>query len=149
MKSLTAFMHPFEEKIIKAPLPKRFGDDLMEIRTLPPQVLKKLRGDCKDTKIAVDDKGNPYINGGEVVHEVIYDTEKAVRLIVAEALVYPDLKDAGLMAKLDCIDITEMLDRVFHEPGEVEHVISMVYAVINDNADAETLIKKAKKDLPQ
>ncbi len=73
--------------------------------------------------------------GGEVVYKVEKDNARAVRHILAEALVYPDLKDPKLMEFYGCQDISDMADHVFPKSDEYLHVSKAVMAALGLNVD--------------
>ena len=76
--------------------------------------------------VATDKKGNPLVDGGEVVWKTETNPARASRHILAEALVYPNLKDPELMDFYHCNDISEMPLHVFRRPDEYAHVTDMV-----------------------
>ena len=58
------------------------------------------------------------------------DNVKASQHIIAEALVYPDLKDPDLMAFFNCNDIAEMPLKVFPRADEYAHVSRAVMVAL-------------------
>ena len=68
-------------------------------------------------------------NGGEVLFVVDNDREKALSHIIAEALVYPDLKDEELMKSYDCFDFTDMPSLVFDDINDYNYVAEVVMKV--------------------
>ena len=92
---------------------------------------------------AKDKKGNFIIQNGEIVYRTEKDRTKAFHHILTEALVYPDLKDAELMAYFNCNDITEMPQKVFPTNDEYTAVTQKVMAVLGlvdpDEADQKEI----------
>lgn len=80
--------------------------------------------------VALDKKGNPYINGGNVVFRDERDNAKATRHILVEALQYPKLDDPELMKYYNCVDITQMPEKVFSRADEFAHVTRVVMALL-------------------
>lgn len=153
MKDLKYFMrqndHP---EIVKAPGPETIKDAdgnpiELEIRVLTQEEIRRINDGYRRRSIATDKKGNPYINNGEIVWKTERDSDRAARHIIAEALVYPDLKDKALMDFYGCVDITEMPLKVFFRPDEYAHVSRVVFAalgIIDDTAQDDELVDDAK-----
>lgn len=134
-KDLKYFMRDRAPEIITAPGPASFKDDdgnviNLEIRVLDNATVTKINDSYRKRTIATDKKGNPLVLNGEVVWKVEKDSARATRHIIAEALVYPNLKDEELMKFYDCHDITEMPTKVFSKADEYSHVIRTVYAAL-------------------
>ena len=133
------------EEIVTAPGPDTIlGKDgkpvELKIRILSQETLNKINDAYKRRSVATDKKGNPYISGGEVAFKTERDNNKASQHIIAEALVYPNLKDQELMAFFNCNDIAEMPLKVFPRPDEYMHVSRAVMAALGilDEPDEET-----------
>lgn len=142
-KNLKYFMRKDEERIINAPAPDSFRDEngnvlQMQIKCLPQSVIDEINDSYKKKSIATDKKGNPIVSGGEVVWKVEKDADRAVRHIIAEALVFPNLKDEELMKFYNCFDISEMPKLVFSRPGEYAHVVKMVLVALGISDGDET-----------
>lgn len=123
------------EEIVTAPGPDTIlGEDgkviELEIKVLNQAAIQKINEGYRKRGIATDKKGQPYIANGEVVYKVEKDSGRAVRHIIAEALVYPNLKDPELMAFFECQDITEMPLKVFPRADEYAHVSRVVMAAL-------------------
>ena len=144
-KDLRAFMRESAktEETITAMVPIK-GDDgevrdlELEIKVLSNETIQKINDNYKRKSIAVDKKGQPYIANGEVAFRVEKDNVKASQHIIAEALVYPDLKDPELMAFFNCNDIAEMPLKVFPRTDEYSHVsraVMLALGIISEPAD--------------
>lgn len=134
-KDLKFFMRELKDEIVTAPGPDTILDEngnpiTLEIRVLSNADIQRITDAYRKRSIALDKRGNPYIAGGEVVFKVDKDNARAVRHIIAEALVYPDLKDEKLMAFYKCPDITEMPLKVFPRSDEYAHVSRVVLAAL-------------------
>lgn len=143
-KNLSYFMREQKEEIVKAPAPDSFKDENgkpieMEIRLLSTEKIRKINEKYRDRKIAFDKSDRPYINNGEVVFQSESDTGRALRHIIAEALVYPDLKDKEIMDFYKCYDITEMPMLVFSKQGEYDYVFRTVMTALG-------IIEKSEND---
>lgn len=130
-KSLKYFMRKPEEEIVTAPGPETFKDEngnviQFEIRVLTQRQIQDINHGYRDHGMATDKKGNPLIANGEVVWRTEIDRARASRHMIAEALVYPNLKDPELMNFYNCNDISEMPLHVFQRPDEYAHVSQMV-----------------------
>ena len=134
-RDLKYFMREREEQIISVPGPETFTDESgnvldLEIRVLSNTEIQKINNNYRKRSIATDKKGQPYIANGEVVFKTEKDSAKAARHIIAEALVFPDLKDKGLMEFYHCSDITEMPELVFSRADEYAHVTRAVFTAL-------------------
>ena len=69
-----------------------------------------------------------------------------MRHIVAEALVYPDLKSKELMDFYHCYDISEMPLKVFHRPGRstVRYLIPLCQCLTYKKDEDSDEVKEAK-----
>lgn len=136
-RDLRAFMRESAkaEEIIRVPGPNTIKDEngevvMLEIRVLSYEKIQKISNNYRRKTIATDKKGNPYISNGEVAFMVEKDDIKASQHILAEALVYPDLKDPDLMAFFNCNSIAEMPLKVFPNSDEYAHVNRAVMAAL-------------------
>lgn len=145
-KDLKYFMRERKEEIVTAPGPETLKDDEgnvieLEIKVLDQATITKINDNYRKRSIALDKKGNPYINNGEVVFKTEKDTERATRHILVEALQYPNLKDKELMDFYNCHDITEMPLLVFPKSDEYLHIIRVVFAALGLGDYSEENIK--------
>lgn len=150
-KDLKFFMREQKDEIVTAPGPDTILDENgnpieLEIRVLSSAEIRKIDESYRRRTIALDKKGNPYISGGEVIFKTEKDSARAVRHIIAEALVYPNLKDEKLMAFYKCNDITEMPQLVFPRADEYAHVNRVVFAALGmmQGADESETLEAAK-----
>lgn len=151
-KDLKFFMREQKEEIVKAPAPETFVDDEgnrleLEIKVLPNARVQELFAKYRTRSIATDPNGAPYLSPtGEVVWKTERDSARAVRHIIAEALVYPNLQDEALMQFYNCIDITEMPLKVFTRADEYSHVNRMVMGALGLGAQQpdSVLVDEAK-----
>jgi hypothetical protein len=148
-KDLKYFMREHKEEIVTVPGPvnDENGEPVMlEIKVLDNKRIQEINEHYRKRNIATDKKGNPLIAMGEVVFKTEKDGGRAVRHIIAEALVYPDLANKELMAFYNCYDITEMPFFVFPKADEFAHVQRAVFAALGliEGADDEETIEAAK-----
>ncbi|MDR1753318.1 MAG: hypothetical protein LBR74_00200 [Eubacterium sp.] len=136
-KSLRAFMRDSAktDEIITVPGPDSITDEngkpvMLEIKVLSNETIQKINDAYKKKAIAVDKRGQPYIANGEVAFRVERDSIKASQHIIAEALVYPDLKDPELMEFFNCSNIADMPLKVFPRADEYAHVSRAVMAAL-------------------
>ena len=154
MKSLSYFMREEKEEIISVPAPEGFVDEdgnalMLEVRVLTNARIQEIFANYRKRSIATNSKGVPYLsaNNNEVIFKTERDNPRAVRHIIAEALVYPDLRDKELMGFYKCNDITEMPSKVFPRTDEFNHVNRMVMKVLgvgDDAAPDDELMDEAK-----
>ena len=147
IKDLKFFMRKKEAEIITALGPDSIlGEDgnplPFEIKVLTNTEIQKINENYRKRSIALDKKGNPFIAGGEVVFKTERDNARAVRHMIADALIYPNLKDEKLMEYYNCHDITEMPLLVFPRSDEYAHVTNIIMSALGmggDTSEAETL----------
>lgn len=145
-KDLKYFMRNTEPEIVTAPGPDSFRDEdgnviEFEIKVLTQADITRINDNYRKRSMATDKKGNPLIANGEVVWKTEKDSARASRHMIAEALVYPNLKDPELMKHYNCVDITEMPLLVFPRADEYQHVSRIVLQAlglaspVNDDED--------------
>lgn len=144
IKDLSIFMRESAktDEIITVPAPDSFKDGdgkpvMLEFKVLSLTEREKIRKNYTKRSIAVDKKGKPIIDNGEIVFKTETDNMKSSMHMLTEALVYPDLKDPELMKYFECFDITEMPMKVFFKPGEFEAVNKAFLATIGIGDDIE------------
>jgi len=144
IKDLRIFMREDAktDEIITVPAPGSFKDAdgkpvMLEFRVLSLAERESIRKNYTKRSIATNAKGKPIIENGEVVFKTESDNLKSSMHMLAEALVYPDLKDPELMKFYDCHDVTEMPMKVFFKSGEFEAVNKAFLATIGISDDIE------------
>lgn len=151
-KDLKYFMRDNTPEIVTAPGPDSFKDDKgapiqFEIKVLTQADIQRINDNYRKRSMATDKKGNPIVAMGEVVWKTEKDSNRAVRHIIAESLVYPNLKDPELMKFYNCADITEMPLLVFPRSDEFNHVSRIVLNALgmgNDVATDDDTVDAAK-----
>lgn len=153
-KDLKYFMRPAakEDKIVTVPGLESIKDENgkvidFEIKKLSNEEIDSINKMYETKTLLKDKKGNFVINNGRAVYKVDRDNGRAARHIMAEALVYPNLKDEKLMQFFNCNDITLMPYKVFPDNKEFEYVSNKVMEVLNiiePEDDKEELVKEAK-----
>lgn len=146
-KNLKFFMRPQQEEIVTFAAPESFKDDdgnviEFEVKVLPQQEIDKINAIYRKRSIATDKKGNPLVNGGEVVWKTERDNARALRHIIVAALQYPKLDDKELMSYYKCVDVTDMPLHVFSHHGEYDYVVKRVMqalGMMESPDDAQTL----------
>lgn len=141
-----------EEIIIDMPGPKTITDEngkpvVFQIKRLAQERINKIFDSYKKTEVAMDKKRKrPYVVDGKVVLQETKDNAKAMRHVLAEALVYPNLKDPELMKFFNCIDMTEMPLKVFtsKEFSEVVKMLNEVLGIENEEEETENDTEEAK-----
>ncbi len=150
-KSLKYFMQDTskENEIVEVPGLERFKDSdgniiPFKVKVLSQEEITNFFNEYKKKTMVFDRKGVPYAKGNEVLYRVDEDNDRAVRRIVAEALVYPDLKDKDMMDFYKVVDITEMPRKVFSQPGEyayVQRAVLSAMGLIDNITDASKASK--------
>ena len=143
-KDLKYFMREHKEEIVTVPGIETIKDEDgkvidFEVRVLDQAEITKINDHYRTKAMATDKKGNPLVMNGEVVWKTERDSARATRHIIAEALVYPNLKDKEMMDFYHCHDITEMPLLAFPKSAEFNHVVKVVFGAlgIGDFGDEE------------
>lgn len=149
VKDLKYFMRKQETEIIEVPGPKTITDDegnpvMLQIKVLSIKEIDKIKNNYRRRSVALDKNGSPYIANGEVIFKTETDNEKISGHIIAEALVYPNLKDPELMKFYNCHDISEMAELVFSSAKEYKCVSDAVMKILSKNDDDDEDLEKAK-----
>lgn len=134
-KDLKYFMVSTEDEIVTVPGISTFKDEDgkvidFEVKKLSQKEITDLNNKYRKRTMATDKKGNPLINGNEVVFKTERDGEKSTRHLIVEALVYPNLKDKELMEYYNCVDVTEMPRLVFRNSDDYMYVVNTVMKVL-------------------
>ena len=130
-KDLKYFMRDTTPEIVTVPGPESFKDEDgnvidFEIKVLTQSEIMKINELYKVHRAAKDKKGNPLVLNNSVVWEETTDSAKAVRQMIVDALIYPNLKDPELMKHFNCVDNTDMPLLVFSKADEYRHVVKIV-----------------------
>lgn len=152
-KNLKYFMRKPEdvETIVTVPGPETIKDEngevvQLEVKVLSSEHIRKINEAYHTRTVALDKKGNPYINAGNVVFRDERDNAKATRHIICDALVYPDLKDPELMKFYGCVDVTEMPEKVFCRADEFASVTRIIMALLGLGGQLSEEEEKAAND---
>lgn len=152
-KNLKYFMRKEEdvETVVTVPGPETIKDDegnviQLEVKVLSAEHIRRINDNYHTRTIALDKKGNPYINAGNVVFRDERDNAKATRHIICDALVYPNLRDPELMKFYNCVDITEMPEKVFSRADEFAAVTRIIMALLGLGGQLSEEEEKAAND---
>ncbi len=153
-KNLSYFMREElkNEDIVEIPGPESILDEngnpvMFQIKRLRRERVDKIYDRYRTLKPALDKNKKPYVVDGKMVMMEEKDYAKALRHVMAEALVYPNLRDEELMKFYDCIDVTEMPVKIFtqKEYSEVIKMLNHVLAIDDeDEEEQEDDLESAK-----
>jgi len=118
MKNLKYFMREHKEEIITVPGLESFKDENgnvidFKIKRLTAEEMDRITEGYKKRTVATDKRGNPIVSNGEIVWKTEVDSKRATRHLIAEAFVEPELKNKELMDYYKCIDVSEIVRKVF------------------------------------
>lgn len=147
MSKLSYFMRKelLQEEIIEVPGPETIKDEngnvvQFKVKKLRLQRVNEIFNNYKKTEVYMDKKRKrPLVEDGKVVMKETKDNAKALRHVIVEALVYPDLKDPELMEFYHCVDATEMPLKAFtnEEYGFVTNLVSELLGITEKDDDSE------------
>ena len=136
-KNLKYFMREAAEveKVVTVPAPESFKDEngkviQLEVKVLSSERIRAINEGTTPTLSRWTRRAIPYINGGNVVFRDERDNAKATRHILVEALQYPQAGRPELMKYYNCVDITQMPEKVFSRADEFAHVTRVVMALL-------------------
>ncbi len=119
-----------------------------KIKMLTKQEIDDIYDKYRTRTMLCDKKGKPVFNRGQAVFDINTDSNRALRRIMVEALVYPDLHNKELMEFFDCYDFSEMPLKVFPNPKEYDQVANIVLSALGileeENEDSESEVQEAK-----
>ena len=123
-KSLSYFMRDLskKEEIVEIPGVESYKDEEgkvipFKVKVLSQREINEIYDKYKTKKIAYD-KGRPIVQGGKVVFYEDNDSNRALRRLIVEALVYPNLKNKELMDYYTCPSFDDMPYYVFPNTKE-------------------------------
>lgn len=119
-----------------------------KIKMLTKKEIDDIYDKYRTRTMLCDKKGKPVFNRGQAVFDINTDSNRALRRIMVEALVYPDLHNKELMEFFDCYDFSEMPLKVFPNPKEYDKVANIVLSALGileeENDDSESEVQEAK-----
>lgn len=152
-KSLSYFMRDTAKKqeIIEVPGVDSIKDEdgkvvPFKIKILTKKEIEDIYDKYRTRTLLYDKKGKPVIDRGQAVFDVNTDSSKALRRIIVEALVYPDLHNKELMEFFECYEFADMPVKVFPNPKEYAQVEQMVLSTLGilEDESGEDEVKEAK-----
>lgn len=149
-KNLSYFMRDElkTEEIVDVPGPESIKDEngepvVFKIKRLSREAIDKIYEHYRTTKPALDKNKKPYVVDGKMVMVEEKNYQKALRHVMVEALVYPDMHDKELMEFFGCVDVTKMPLKMFTQK-EYSEIITMLNQVLGTDEDDE---EKMEDDL--
>ena len=149
-KDLSYFLRNNEPKIVEIEAPPTIKDAegkpvMMQVRELPQEKIDEIFDMYTSKRPERDKRKNPLVVNGEVAMRKDRDASRAVRHLVAEALVYPDLHSEEVQKFFSCFELSEILYKVFPAPDEYQYVVNSVLEVLGltDDTDDDD-VEKAK-----
>lgn len=145
-KNLSYFMRKElkTEEIVEMAGPASIKDEngkpvVFQIKRLCRERIDRIYDHYRTLKPALDKNKKPYVVDGKMVMREEKDYSKALRHVIAEALVYPDLRDEELMKFYNCIDVTDMPIKMFTqaEYAEVIKMVNLVLGIASDEDEEE------------
>ncbi len=119
-----------------------------KIKMLTKKEIDDIYDKYRTRTMLCDKKGKPVFNRGQAVFDINTDSNRALRRIMVEALVYPDMHNKELMEFFDCYDFSEMPLKVFPNPKEYDKVANIVLSALGileeENEDSESEVQEAK-----
>lgn len=108
-----------------------------QVKVLNKKEIEDIYEKYRTRTILYDKKGKPIVDRGQAIFDTKLDSSRALRRIIVESLVYPDLKDKKLMEYYECYDVTDMPIMVFPDPAEYDDVANKILAVLGIGVEAD------------
>lgn len=141
-KDLNYFLRENKPEIVEIEAPSTIKDEnekpvMMQVRVLPQEEIDKIFDMYTYKRPEKDRRKNPVVVNGEVAMRKDRDSQRAVRHLVAEALVYPDLHSEEVQNFFKCYELSEILYKVFPAPDEYQYVVNSVLEVLGLTDDTQ------------
>lgn len=146
MADLKYFMRPEnkEEEIVEIPGVASIADEKgnpipYKVKVLSQTEITEINNRYKKRKLCCDKKGKPYTNGNMAIYQEETDAARALRHIMVEAIVDPNLKDKKLMDFYKISDITDLPTKIWSNTRDFNEVQNQVLTAIGilGNADED------------
>lgn len=136
------------EEVIEMQGPETIKDEngkpvVFQMKRLSQERIDKIYDHYKTLRPAFDKNKKPYVVDGKMVMREEKDYGKALRHVLVESLVYPDLHDEELLKFYNCTDVTELPRKMFTK-AEYDVVINMLNKVLGISDETE---EEAEDDL--
>lgn len=150
---LSYFLRKREDQFREFEAPASFKDEngkpiMMKVRILSQEEMDNIYEKYTNKQIARDGKKkSPIVQNGMLVEKQARDYGSAMRHLVAEAIVDPDLKSSEAMEFFDCYDMSEIIYKVFPSSEEYNYVVNKVLEILgltNDIDEESDDVEKAK-----
>lgn len=135
MKSLNYFMRDNRNEVVEVEAPPTFKDEkgnpiMMRVRKLSQKEINDINDKYRTNRVMKDKRGNPIVNGGQVVRDKSFDAESATQMLIVKSLEYPDLTSKELMDYYKCVDVTEMPQLVFKTFDEYNYIVNTILEIL-------------------
>ena len=120
---------------------------MIKVRILTQEEMDKIIENYSTKRAARDGKKKtPIVQNGVLVEKQERNYARAMRHIVAEAIVDPDLKSPEAMEFFECYDMSDIIYKAFPTPDEYNHVVNNVLEILglSNDTDDEDDVKAAK-----
>lgn len=141
-KDLNYFLRESKPEIVDLEAPSTITDEdgkpvMMQVRVLTQEEIDKIFDMYTSKRPERDKRKNPLVVNGEVAMRKDRDASRAVRHLVAEALVFPDLHSDVIQKHFNCYELSEILYKVFPAPDEYQYVVNSVLEILGLTDDTD------------
>lgn len=141
-KDLNYFLRDSKPEIVDLEAPSTITDEdgnpvMMQVRVLTQEEIDKIFDMYTSKRPERDKRKNPLVVNGEVAMRKDRDASRAVRHLVAEALVFPDLHSEVIQKHFNCYELSEILYKVFPAPDEYQYVVNSVLEILGLTDDTD------------
>ena len=138
-------------KIVEIEAPSTITDAegkpvMMQVKVLSQEQIDKIFDMYTTKRTERDKRKNPLVVNGEVAMRKDRDSNKAMRHLVAEALVFPDLHSQEVMDFYKCYELPDLVYKMFPSPDEFQYVTNAVLEVLGiiDDTEEDDDVEAAK-----
>ena len=141
-KDLNYFLRENKPEIVEIEAPPTIKDEngkpvMMQVRVLTQEEIDKIFDMYTSKRPEKVKKRNPLVVNGEVAMRKDRDASRAVRHLVAEALVHPDLHSEDVQNFFKCYELSELIYKMFPAPSEYQYVVNSVLEVLGLTDDTD------------
>ena len=148
---LSYFLKKREDQVKEFEAPESFKDEkgnpiMIKVRVLSQEEMDKIYENYSTKHIAREGKKKtPLVQNGMIVEKQVKDYGRAMRHLIAEAIIEPNFKSQECMEYFECYEISEIIYKVFPTPDEYNYVVNSVLEILGLSGDADDdEVKSAK-----
>lgn len=138
-----------EPRVVEIPGVATFSDEAgnpipMKIREITSGRLAEMRKQATRRHVVKDAKGKPVKVNGQFQYTEDVDSTLLTNIMIAEAMVFPDLHDKELLEFYHEMEAVKLVNKVFARLEDYQYIADQIQEVSGLNRDADDIIDEAK-----